>query len=769
MRVSDLAKELNTTNKEVLDTLRSLKLKAKDGEQELNAVVANVIKNELQKKGKVPAKEVVQKPPAKASKEKAAASPKPKPAGRVKSVAKKETKTEKAKEPAAKKKTAAKAKKLSAPPAEKPKPRIQISDEPFVSVKPLAKKRRRIVEDSKPHEPSAAGEGTRTSEASGTTDAAGVFTPVERPKADLKDIELPIPIAVKDLAVKFQQKPSGILKVLMKMGIFAHINQSLDEGVIRKIAPEFGFNVTQTKSEEEQFIEKHVGEEDKPESLKPRAPVVTFMGHVDHGKTTLVDKIRKSRVAATEHGAITQHIGAYAVKIPKGQITILDTPGHEAFTAMRARGANITDIVVLVVAADEGIMPQTTEAIDHARAAGVPIVVALTKIDKQNADIDRVKKQLMEYDLTPEDWGGKTVAIGVSAVTGEGVDQLLELLLLEAELLELKANPDRHASGIVIEAHMSPGKGAVSTLIVQKGTLKEGDVLIIGSHYGRVKALFDDYERPIRQAGPSSPVEILGLQGIPEAGEVFYAVDDEKQAKEIAEKRKEQIKHKRLHSMPRITLEDISSQIQEGKLKELNVIIKTDVQGSLEALRDSLGKIPSDQIQLKLIHTGVGDINASDVILAVASNAVIIGFNVGIGPRAKIELEKQEVDVRLYRIIYDAVTDISNALEGMLEPKTRKKPLARVEVREVFKLSKSGTIAGCFVAKGKVSRKGHADVVRNGEIVHSGHIGSLKRFKDDVRDVSEGMECGMSIEGFNKYQVGDIFEIYELEKIARKL
>ncbi|OGX19607.1 MAG: translation initiation factor IF-2 [Omnitrophica WOR_2 bacterium GWC2_45_7] len=436
---------------------------------------------------------------------------------------------------------------------------------------------------------------------------------------------------------------------------------------------------------------------------------------------------------------------------------------------MRARGAHITDLVVLVVAADEGVMQQTEEAIDHARAAGVPILVALNKIDRRNADIDRVKKELSERDLMPEDWGGKTVVAPVSAVTGEGVDSLLEMILLEAELLELKTNYEKSASGIVVEAHLSGGKGAVTTLIVQSGTLREGDILVVGPHLGKVKAMFDDHKRAVKEAGPSMPVEILGLSHVPEAGEAFYVVADEKQAKEITSKREEDLKNKKLHSYQKISLEDLYSQIQQGVVKELSVIIKADVQGSLEALKDSLEKIPSDKVKLKFIHLGVGDINASDVVLAVASKAIIIGFHVGVDPRAKQELEKKPVDVRHYRIIYDAVNDIKNALEGMLEAKTRKKFLSRIEIREVFKLSKHGIVAGCFVVKGKVNRKVHVDVLRNDAVVYSGVISSLKRFKDDVRDVAEGMECGISVEGFDKYQVGDIIEAYEIESIAQKL
>ncbi len=584
------------------------------------------------------------------------------------------------------------------------------------------------------------------------------------------ELELKIPISVKDFSVRIQQKTSLVLKKLMQMGVMCNINQNLDEDVVKRLAVDFGYFIIKMKTQEQQLIETHQKEEEDPSTLEFRAPVVTFMGHVDHGKTSLLDRIRKSQIVDSEHGGITQHIGAYSVRLPKGKITFLDTPGHEAFTAMRARGAHITDLVVLVVAADEGVMPQTEEAIDHARAADVPLVVAMNKIDRRNADPDRIKKELSEHGLNPEDWGGKTIVVGVSAVTGEGIDQLLEMILLEAEMLELKANRNKAASGIVVEAHLSRGKGAVASLIVQSGTLYVNDIIVVGSYYGKIKAMFDDQERPVREAGPSTPVEILGLPGVPEAGEQFYVIQDEKQAREIALMRSEQLKKEKLMaSSKRVTLEDLYSQIQEGSIKELNVILKADVQGSVEALRDSLEKIPSNEVKVKFIHTGVGDVNASDVILAVASNAIIIAFHVGIGPKAADDLEKQPVDVRQYRIIYDAVNDVRKALEGMLAPKMKRRDLSQIDVRQVFKLSKSGIIAGCYVTKGKVTRKSNIEVIRNGEVIFSGTISTLKRFKDDVREVAEGYECGVSINGFTDFQPGDKLVTFEIETIARTL
>ncbi len=782
MKVSELAKEFKTTNKNVLEKLKGLKLKAKDGNQELNKAVVIVLRSEL-KKG--PASSVQSKSvsaagekakiPATAKAKKSAKEKKPE---KEKVVKKPGAKKSVAKKPAAKK--PAMTSSVAAEKSKRVKPKI--SAQPFIPLKPLVKKKRRsTIKGRGPKEDVASGKREELSKdaalSGGLAQQGGDSAQtqghpesfVEEDLSHLKELELQIPIAVKDFAVSIQQKTSMVLKKLMQFRIFANINQSLDEDVVRKLAREFGYNLTKVKTQEQQLIETHQSEDNDPKLLTPRAPVVTFMGHVDHGKTSLLDSVRKSRVADQEHGGITQHIGASSVQLPKGRITFLDTPGHEAFTAMRARGAHITDVVVVVIAADEGIMPQTEEAIDHARAADVPIIVAINKIDRKNADIDRVKKQLVEKDLNPEDWGGKTIVVEVSAMTGEGVDRLLEMILLEAEMLELRANSQKSALGIVIEAHLSHGKGVVASLIVQGGTLHVNDILVTGSYYAKIRALFDDMERPIKEAGPSAPVEILGLPGVPEAGEMFYVVPDEKQAKEITLRRQEQLKKEKLGAFKKITLEDITSQIQEGKIKELNVILKTDVQGSLEALKDSLEKIPSDEVKVKFIHAGVGDVNASDVILAVASNAIIIAFHVGIGPRAKIELEKHPVDVRQYRIIYDAVGDVKKALEGLLEPKKKRKFLSRIDVRQVFKLSKSGIIAGCFVTKGKVQRKVKVDVMRNGDVVYSGVISSLKRFKDDVKDVAEGYECGISIDGFNQIQAGDILETFEIETTARTL
>ena len=598
---------------------------------------------------------------------------------------------------------------------------------------------------------------------------------VEKPLAEikelkeLKELEVMFPVTVKDLSIKLNRKPSEIIKTLMDSGILANINQPLDEELANKVSVKFGIALKKALSAEELVIRGH--EEKKDISLLlPRGPVVTFMGHVDHGKTSLLDAIRKSKVAEKEHGGITQHIGAYEVNLSKGKITFLDTPGHEAFTAMRARGANITDIVVLVVAADDGLMPQTKEAIDHARAANVPIVVAINKIDKPQADLDKVKRQLSELDLTPEDWGGKTIAVGVSAKTGKGIDNLLDMILLEAEMLELKAEFDKQASGVVIDAKLSPGRGSVATILVQNGTLNVSDAVICGQFYGKIKAMCDDLGRRIEHAPPAKPVEITGLSGVPVAGEHFYVVADEKQARDIASQKQDEARFNRIQpKIRRINLEDISSQIKEGKIKELNIILKADVQGSLGALQDSLGKLSTNEVQVKFIHTGIGNVNVSDVVLAAASSAVIIGFHIDADDAAKEKARQEEIDIRTYTVIYEAINEVRTALEGLLEPKLKKIFIGNVTVRQVFNLTKSGLIAGCFVQKGKIMRSSTVSVVRNGEPVFEGKLSSLKRFKDDVREVEAGMECGVAVAGFTDYQVGDVIEVYEIEKIARKL
>ncbi|MDD5652776.1 MAG: translation initiation factor IF-2 [Candidatus Omnitrophica bacterium] len=587
-------------------------------------------------------------------------------------------------------------------------------------------------------------------------------------KKELKELELELPITLKDLAIKLQEKPSVLIKTLMDMKVMVGINQFLDEKSVVVICEKYGYRIKQALTEEEEAIEMHEAA-DRPQDLKPRPPIVTFMGHVDHGKTSLLDAIRETKVVDTEHGGITQHIGAYRVNLPEGEITFLDTPGHEAFTAMRARGASVTDIVVLVVAADDGVMPQTREAIDHARAAGVSIIVAANKIDKPQANIDQVKKQLSELNLMAEDWGGKTITVPVSAKTGAGIDDLLEMILLEAQVLELKANPNRLARGIIIEAKMSKGRGPVATLLVQNGTLHLNDNIVAGNYYGKIRGMFNHLGHAVTAAGPSHPVEILGLSGIPPAGEQFFALESDKQAKEVVELRQEKEKQRQIKTVKRISLEDLYANIKEGKIKELKLIIKADVQGSLEAIKDVVGKISTPEIRMEIIHEGVGNINSSDVILAIASNALILGFNIQADDLAKELSAKEGVEIKIYNIIYELASEIKAALEGMLEPKLKKSFLGRVEVRKVFKLSRSGTVAGCFVTKGKVTRGSSVSLVRNGEVIFEGTISALKRFKDDVKEVAEGFECGITLNGFDNFQEGDVIEAHEIEKIARKL
>jgi len=587
-------------------------------------------------------------------------------------------------------------------------------------------------------------------------------------KPELKEIELKLPITVKDLAIKLQQKSSVLIKALMEMRVMATLNQVLEEQVLASVCAKFGFKITKAPEEEELALSVHT-QADLPESLKPRFPIVTFMGHVDHGKTSLLDAIRKTKVAESEHGGITQHIGAYRVVLPNGEITFLDTPGHEAFTAMRSRGASVTDIVVLVVAADDGVMPQTEEAIDHARAAGVPIIVAINKIDKLQADMDRVKKKLDELGFLAEDWGGKTITVGVSAKTGQGIDELLEMILLEAQMLELKANPKRLAKGVVLEAKITQGRGSVVTLLVQNGTLRLNDNIIVGNYYGKIRAMFNDRGSAVTEALPSVPVEVLGLSGVPAAGEQFFVIEEEKLAKDLVLKRQEKEKLQQVRAVKRINLEDLYAQIKEGKIKELKIIIKSDVQGSLGAIKDTLAKINTQEIKLETIHEGVGAINSSDVVLAAASNALILGFHVEADERAKELIAKEGIDVRTYNVIYELANDIKAALEGMLEPKLKKVFLGRAEVKKVFKLSRSGTIAGCLVSKGKITRNALVNLVRNGEVVFEGRISSLKRFKDDIREAPEGFECGISLGGFDNLMEADTIEAYEIEKIARTL
>lgn len=549
----------------------------------------------------------------------------------------------------------------------------------------------------------------------------------------------------------------------MGLGVMASINEVVDFDTAALVAEELGAKVEKEVhvTIEERLIET---DEDPEESLQERCPVVVVMGHVDHGKTSILDRIRNAHVTDTEAGGITQHIGAYQVEYQGKKITFLDTPGHEAFTAMRARGANVTDIAILVVAADDGIMPQTIESINHAKAAGVSIIVAINKMDKEGADPDRVKQQLTEQSLVVEEWGGDVIAVPVSAKTGMGIDELLENILLVAEVKELKANPDRLARGTVVEARLDKGKGPVATLLVQNGTLKSGDVIIAGTSVGRIRTMTNDKGRSIKEAGPSTPVEITGLGEVPSAGDVFNAVADEKLARELVEQRKHEAKEELFQHHQKVTLDNLFSQIAEGEMKELPIIVKADVQGSVEAVKQSLEKLSNDEVRVKVIHGGVGAVSESDVMLANASNAIIVGFNVRPDPVAKQNAEQSGVDIRLYRIIYDAIEEITDAMKGMLAPKYREVETARIEVRQVYKISNVGTVAGSYVLDGKVGRNNEIRVVRDGIVIAEDKMSSLKRFKDDAKEVAAGFECGITLEKFTDIKEGDIFEAFYMEE-----
>jgi translation initiation factor IF-2 len=589
-------------------------------------------------------------------------------------------------------------------------------------------------------------------------------------EAVLKVVEVPALVTVKDLAARLSIKPNDLIRTLMNKKVFATINQSLTEEVAGQIAKEFGFEIKRPPTMEEELLREHREEKAADKSkLVLRAPVVTFMGHVDHGKTSLLDYIRKTDVASREHGGITQHIGAYEVMFEKGRVTFLDTPGHEAFTAMRARGAKATDVVVLVIAADDGMMPQTIEAMNHAKAAGVPIVVAINKCDLPSANTDKVKKQLSQHGLSAEDWGGKTIVVPVSAKTGQGVSSLLEMLLLEAELLELKANPHLKARGVVIEGHLSQGRGPVATVLVKNGTLRVGDVVVTGLYYGRIRGMLDDKLRRVAEAPPSKPVEIMGLSGVPQAGEEFFVVKDEKKARTLSLLKQDEKRHARLAGQKRITLEDIYAQAKEGKVKELKIILKGDVQGSIEALGKSLADLSTDQIKLNIIHSGVGSVNESDAILAAASNAVIIGFNAKVEEKAQETAQKEGVEIKQYHIIYEAISDVRAAMEGLLEPIAKEVFLGRAIVKQVFRITKAGVIAGCLMQKGGINRQAKVKLIRDKQVIYEGKVASLKRFKDDVKEVAEGFECGIGLAGHDDIKEGDAIEAYTIQMVARRL
>ena len=585
----------------------------------------------------------------------------------------------------------------------------------------------------------------------------------ERAKKPQIVVKIPDEIVVSDLAAMLKMTAAEVVKKLFSLGVMATVNQVIDYDTAAIVATELG-----AKAEKEVVvtIEDRIidDSDDSAEDLSPRDPVVVVMGHVDHGKTSLLDAIRHTDVTATEAGGITQHIGAYRVDLNGQKITFLDTPGHAAFTSMRARGAQATDIAVLVVAADDGIMPQTIEAINHAKAAGVDIIVAINKMDKPGATTDRIMQQLTEYDLIPEEWGGDTICVPVSALTGMNIDKLLESILLVAEMKELKANPNRAAKGIVIEARLDRNRGPIATLLVQNGTLHSGDIIVAGTSVGRVRVMVDDKSRKVKEAGPSVPVEIMGLAEAPQAGDAFDAVSDERLARELVEQRKQKQKEEQFKSFEKVTLENLFSSLKEGELKELDIIVKADVQGSVEAVKQSLEKLSNDEVRVKIIHGGVGAINESDVMLANASNAIIVGFNVRPDPVAAQNAERDGVDIRCYRIIYDCIDEIEAAIKGMLAPKFREVQQGRAEVRQVVKISSVGNIAGCYVLSGKVTRNSKIRVVRDGIVITEDEISSLRRFKDDVKEVAQNFECGIGLAKFNDIKEGDIFEAFTIEE-----
>jgi translation initiation factor IF-2 len=602
--------------------------------------------------------------------------------------------------------------------------------------------------------------------AKGKKPIGGQKTQITVAKAIKRRIKIDEAIVLSELAKRMGIKANEIIKTMMAMGSMATVNQTVDFDTACLIAGEFNYELERASFEEETLLKQ---ETDDPKKLAPRPPVVTIMGHVDHGKTSLLDVIRKTRITEMEAGGITQHIGAYHVSTNKGYIAFLDTPGHEAFTAMRARGAQITDIVVLVVAADDGVMPQTTEAINHSKAAGVPIIVAINKIDKANADPEKVKRELAEIGLTPEDWGGDTIYVHVSAKQAEGIDELLEMISLQAEILELKANPDKLAAGHVVEAKIDSGRGAVATVLVREGTLRAGDSVVCGMHYGRIRAMLDDRGNQLESAGPSIPVEIVGLSGVPMAGDEFLALSDEKNAKQVSEHRQQKQRSKELAQSSRLSLEKLYERMQEGEVKDLNLIIKADVHGSIEALNDSLTKLSNDEVNVNVVHSATGTITESDVSLATVSNAIIIGFNVRPTPKVQSLANEENVDMRFYNVIYDVIKDAKNAMAGMMASTFEERILGTAEVREVFQIPKVGNIAGCYVTDGKMERGQRMRLLRDGVVVFEGKNSSLRRFKDDIKEVQAGYECGIGIENFNDIKVGDTIDCYYLEEIRPEI
>jgi translation initiation factor IF-2 len=591
-------------------------------------------------------------------------------------------------------------------------------------------------------------------------------TEITVPKASKRVLRIEEAIPVVDMAKRMGIKTHEIIKKLMNLGVMASINQALDTETAALIASEFGYEVENVAFDVDAVLRR---KEDKPDDLRPRPPVITIMGHVDHGKTLLLDAIRKSNLVEAEAGAITQHIGAYDVELDGGHVVFIDTPGHEAFTALRARGAQVTDIVILVVAADDGVMPQTVEAVDHAKAANVPIIVAINKMDRPNANPERVRQGLAEVGLAPEEWGGTTLYAEISAKKKTGIKELLELALLQSELLELKANPEKTARGTVIESRLDSGRGPVATVLVQEGMVKNGDFFVVGSHHGRVRAMVNDRGRKISSAGPSMPVEVIGSSGVPEAGESFVVVENERVAKEVVATRQNQQREKELSKLSTVSLEDLYDRMQKGEAKELDLIIKADVQGSVEAVCESLAKLSTDAVKVNVIHGGVGAITETDINLATASGAIIIGFNVRPGMKAMGLADQEGVSIRTYSVIYDAIDDIKKAMEGLLEPTYEEKVIGQAEVLELFNVPKFGVVAGSHVTNGKIVRGSNARVMRDNVVIYESKIGSLKHYKENVKECNEGLDCGIKIDNFNDLKQGDLIEAYIKEEVAPTL
>ncbi len=640
-----------------------------------------------------------------------------------------------------------------------------VKDKKFFKKK-ISFRRKEVVEGADLYPRQHRGRKIRKAAAKSKAAVQGQKPQITTPKAIKRRIKIDDAIVLADLAKRMGIKANEMIKALMDMGVMATVNQTIDFDTASLIATEFNYEVERASFEEEVILK--VGKDD-PDKLIGRPPVVTIMGHVDHGKTSLLDVIRKTKVTEIEAGGITQHIGAYYVSTDKGQIVFLDTPGHEAFTAMRARGAKVTDIVVLVVAADDGVMPQTVEAINHSKAAGVPIIVAINKIDKANADPERVKREIAELGLAPEEWGGDTIFVNVSAKINQGIEELLEMILLQAELMELMANPDKLAQGNVVEAKIDSGRGAVATLLVREGTLHTGDAIVCGIHHGKVRALLNDRGKHIEAAGPSIPVEVLGLTGVPNAGDEFIALADDKSAKQVSLHRIQKQRSKDLSKTSRLSLEKLFEQIEEGETKKLNLIIKADVHGSIEALSDSLAKLSNNEVKINVIHAATGTIIESDVSLAAVSDAIIIGFNVRPSTKVQALANEENVDMRFYNIIYNVIKDIKNAILGLMESTYDERILGRAEVREVFHVPKIGTIAGCYVTDGKIERDQLVRLIRDGIVSYEGKISSLRRFKEDAKEVQSGYECGIGIENFNDIKLGDIIECYYLEEIKPEI